>query len=81
MTCALCHLSKEPGWLCAEHRGHPWEHGGCGAEGVPCECNPGGEVHWRRVHADAGTGERETAEAIHRMLASTPRRPMRRVTR
>jgi len=81
MTCPLCRRSKEPGWLCADHPGQPWEHGGCDAEGAPCACNPSGLVRWREVYADAGTGARETTEAIHRMLASAPRRPMRRLSR
>jgi hypothetical protein len=80
MTCPLCRRSKEPGWLCAEHPGQPWEHGGCGAEGAPCECNPDAQLLWRKVLA-GGAEERETAETIHRMLASTPRLPSRRVSR
>jgi hypothetical protein len=80
MACPLCRMSMEPGWLCAEHPGQPWEHDGCGAEGVACECNPDAQVLWREVYAGSA-GERETAEAIHRMLASAPRLPARRVSR
>lgn len=50
--CPLCEHSREPGWLCAEH-GKAWEHDGCGAEGMPCRCNPQGEVEWREVFAQA----------------------------
>ena len=81
LSCPLCRHSKEPGWLCAEHSGLPWEHSGCGAEGARCVCNPHGLVVWREVYAEGGTGERETAEVIHRMLSVAPRRPMRRLGR
>jgi hypothetical protein len=50
--CPLCERSTEPGWLCAEHPGLPWEHDGCGAEGVRCVCNPTGAVLWREIYAE-----------------------------
>ena len=81
MACLLCRMSKEPGWLCAAHPGQPWEHDGCGAEGAPCACSPSGLVRWRQVHADAGTGVREAAAAINRMLTLAPRLPLRWVGR
>ena len=52
MRCALCHESKEPGWLCAEHPDLPWEHDGCRAEAMRCACNPAGEVVFEQVFAD-----------------------------
>jgi hypothetical protein len=81
MTCPLCHTSLEPGWLCEKHAGQPWGQARCGGAGAPCACNPAGQVLWRQVCADLGTGERETAEAIHRVLTSAPRQPVRRLGR
>lgn len=60
--CPLCRDSKEPGWLCAEHPGMPWEHDGCRAEGSHCECNPRSEVQWRKVYAEALRGEPPTPD-------------------
>lgn len=42
--CPLCQGSTARGWLCADHPDKPWEHDGCGAEGVRCVCNPEGEL-------------------------------------
>jgi hypothetical protein len=50
--CPLCRDAKEPGWLCEEHLGQPWEHGGCGAAGVPCVCNPHAQVCWFEIYAE-----------------------------
>jgi hypothetical protein len=49
--CPLCRDSAEPGWLCEEHKGMPWQHHGCGAAGMPCVCNPTGQVRWAEVIA------------------------------
>jgi hypothetical protein len=61
MTCPICAQSKEPGWLCAEHAGEPWEHDGCAAEAAPCVCNATGAVEWRVVLAESG----EPGQPLH----------------
>lgn len=51
MGCILCERSREPGWLCAEHQGEPWEHDGCMAEGAPCACNREGLLDLVELYA------------------------------
>lgn len=52
-----CSVCKGCGWVCEEHQTHPSDvtyagPGACGAgPGLPCECNPFGEVEWAEVHA------------------------------
>ena len=62
MDCPICRDSKEPGWLCAEHRGSAWGHRGCEAEGAPCACNSGADVAWREVFARAAVANNYPAE-------------------
>lgn len=50
--CPLCAGALESGWLCERHAGKPWEHDGCAGAGVPCVCNPGAAVRWRKVYAE-----------------------------
>jgi hypothetical protein len=51
--CPLCSGSAEPGWVCEEHPGKPWQHSGCGAAGAPCACNPRGAALWAMVYSVA----------------------------
>lgn len=51
MRCPVCAGAAEPGWLCEEHPGKPWQHDGCGAAGMPCVCNPAGAVLWGELYA------------------------------
>jgi hypothetical protein len=47
--CAIC---KGEGWLCEQHPDRTWPHssstesdGRCAGPGMPCSCNPNGNVH------------------------------------
>ena len=51
--CPACQGSAEPGWVCEDHPGKPWQHAGCDAAGTPCACNPRGAVLWALVYSDA----------------------------
>ena len=51
--CPACRGSAEPGWLCEDHAGKPWQHAGCRGAGAPCICNPTGAVLWSMVYSDA----------------------------
>ena len=50
MTCPVCQGLL---WICEAHPDQPWEHDGCGGAGLPCVCNPKGEVLWAEVYAEA----------------------------
>ncbi|MFL6664771.1 MAG: hypothetical protein ACJ8G7_21555 [Rhizobacter sp.] len=50
--CPLCRDSAEPGWLCEDHPGQPWQHAGCGGAGMRCVCNPAGTVQWAQTYAE-----------------------------
>jgi hypothetical protein len=60
--CPICHGSHEPGWLCADHSGKPWGHEGCGAAGVPCQCNLAGALAFQTILPDPPT-RAEAADA------------------
>lgn len=54
--CPMCLGAREPGWLCEEHPNRPWAHDGCDGVGVPCPCNPEGEVQLPEVFVDCDGG-------------------------
>lgn len=43
-------LCDGTGWICEQHPWLPFGHDDCGGPGIPCSCNPRGEVVWKRIH-------------------------------
>jgi len=72
--CPVCHGSHEPGWLCADHPDKPWGHEGCGAAGVPCQCNLAGALAFQTILPDLPTrAEASVARASQDRLVETAR--------
>ena len=62
--CDVCKGSAEPGWVCEDHPGRPWQHAGCGGAGAPCACNPRGAVLWSMVYSHALRVADEAAHSV-----------------
>jgi hypothetical protein len=80
--CPVCHGSREPGWLCADHPGKAWGHEGCGAAGVPCQCNLAGALAFQTTLPDPPTrAEAAVARASQGRVVETARRLRAEATR
>lgn len=58
-----CETCNGTGWVCENHPLTPWGQGAdecdCGA-GMPCACNPNGELEWQAVIASTEPSEVKT---------------------
>lgn len=80
--CPVCHGSHEAGWLCADHPGQPWGHEGCGAAGVPCQCNLAGALAFQTILPDPPTrAEAAVARASQDRVVEAARKLRAEATR
>ena len=82
MTDRNCHFCRGAGWVCAGHPDRPTAmleiNGGCdcGADGIPCVCNPEHylDVEFVMASSDPDSVRTSLQEAVPYFLAPAPAR-------
>ena len=64
MTNDQCAKCKGGGWVCENHKDHPWNGECCGGAGEPCDCNTDANVDFAEVIADSKVVSLEAVREI-----------------